>query len=58
MQDWDRLVMIGFGAGATIYSFVVARRLWRQAERRAAAGLALLGVSASAVPAVLALVGG
>ena len=58
MQDWDRLVMIGIGGGATIYSAVVAWRLWGQAQRRAAVGLFLLGLSASAVPAVLAMVGG
>ncbi|MDF2626501.1 MAG: hypothetical protein K0R39_332 [Symbiobacteriaceae bacterium] len=55
MQDWDQLVMALIGAGVAVYSGYLARTAWRQRQRWAAAGHALLGVCTVALPLLVAL---
>lgn len=55
MQEWDRVAMLFVGLGVAGYTLYQGWQLWRQANRKAAVGAAVLAVATVGVPAVLAL---
>ncbi|HYF94481.1 MAG TPA: hypothetical protein VD969_19855 [Symbiobacteriaceae bacterium] len=58
MQDWDRVMMMLLGGGVSVYTGYQGWRYWQQANRKAAAGAAVLSVAAVGVPLALSLLGG
>ncbi|MFZ5814537.1 MAG: hypothetical protein ACOY93_04465 [Bacillota bacterium] len=58
MQDWDRLVVVLFGAGVAIYSGYGGWRFWQQQNRGAAYGSIFLALVSVLLPLLLAVQGG